>query len=55
MRGRRSSAAHGSWPRPLWLVATVLRTFAVMAALTVIAARIGTRQSVATVLPSEAT
>ncbi len=45
----------GSLPPPLWLAATVLGTLAVMAGLTIVPARIGARQSVATVLQSEAT
>jgi putative ABC transport system permease protein len=44
----------GSAPPPLWLVATVLGTLAVMAGLTVIPARIGARQPVAEVLQAEA-
>lgn len=41
-------------PSPLLLVATVLATLAVMAALTVVPARIGARQQVAEVLQAEA-
>jgi hypothetical protein len=41
-------------PPPLWLAATLLGTLAVMAALTVVPARFGTRQPVAEVLQAEA-
>ena len=44
----------GTLPPPLLLVATVLGTLAVMAALTVVPARIGARQEVAEVLQAEA-
>jgi putative ABC transport system permease protein len=44
----------GTLPPPLLLVATVFGTLAVMAALTVVPARIGARQEVAEVLQAEA-
>jgi putative ABC transport system permease protein len=49
------AAVHGGGlPPPLWLVATVLGTLVAMAALTVVPARLGTRQPVAEVLQAEA-
>ncbi len=44
----------GTLPPTLWLVLTVLGTLAVVAALTTIPARLGTRQPIAEVLASEA-
>jgi putative ABC transport system permease protein len=44
----------GAPPPALWLVLTVLGTLAVVAALTTIPARLGTRQPIAEVLASEA-
>jgi putative ABC transport system permease protein len=41
-------------PSPLWLIATVVGTLVVMAALTMVPALLGTRESVAEVLASEA-
>jgi putative ABC transport system permease protein len=48
------AATHnGTPPPPLWLVATVLATLAVMAIITVVPAQLGTRQAVAEVLGAE--
>ena len=44
----------GGLPSPLWLVATFVGTLVVMAALTMVPALLGSRQSVAEVLASEA-
>ena len=49
------AAVHdGTPPPPLWLIGTVLGTLAVMAALTVVPARLGSRHPVAEVLGAEA-
>lgn len=50
----KAAVIGGSAPPPLWLVAAVVGTLAVMAGLTVIPARIGARQPVAEVLQVEA-
>lgn len=44
----------GALPPPLWLVATVIGTLVVMAALTLVPARIGSMQSIVEALQSEA-
>ncbi|MGH2927111.1 MAG: FtsX-like permease family protein, partial [Solirubrobacteraceae bacterium] len=50
------AAVHGgTLPPPLWLAATVVGALVVMAALTVVPARLGTREVVAEVLQSEST
>jgi putative ABC transport system permease protein len=43
----------GSLPSPLWLIATVIATLLVMAALTVIPARIGSMQSIVGALQAD--
>jgi putative ABC transport system permease protein len=48
------AVSHGSLPSPLWLIATVIGTLLVMAALTVIPARIGSMQSIVEALQAEA-
>ena len=50
----KAAVKSGSLPPPLWLVATVVGTLAVMAALTVVPARIGSMQSIVEALQSEA-
>jgi putative ABC transport system permease protein len=51
----KAAVKHGTGiPSPLWLIATVVGTLVVMAILTMIPALVGTRQSVAEVLASEA-
>jgi ABC-type antimicrobial peptide transport system permease subunit len=53
--GLFEAATHnGTPPPPLWLVATVLGTLAVMAMLTIVPAQVGTRRPVAEVLGTEA-
>lgn len=48
------TVSDGSPPSPLWLIATVIGTLLVMAALTVIPARIGSTQSIVGALQAEA-
>jgi len=50
----KAAVKSGSLPPPLWLVATVIGTLVVMAALTVVPARIGSMQSLVEALQSEA-
>jgi putative ABC transport system permease protein len=49
------AVSDGSLPSPLWLITTVIGTLVVMAALTVIPARIGSMQSIVGALQAEAT
>jgi putative ABC transport system permease protein len=50
----RSAVTGGALPPPLWLVTTVIGTLAVMAALAIVPARIGSMQPIAEALQSEA-
>jgi putative ABC transport system permease protein len=50
----KAAVKSGSLPPPLWLVATVIGMLVVMAALTVVPARIGSMQSLVEALQSEA-
>jgi putative ABC transport system permease protein len=50
----KAAVQSGNLPPPLWLVATVIGTLIVMAALTVVPARIGSMQSIVEALQSEA-
>jgi putative ABC transport system permease protein len=49
-----AAVSGGALPPPLWLVATVIGTLVVMAALTVVPARLGSMQPIVEVLASEA-
>jgi putative ABC transport system permease protein len=51
---KAASGSSGALPPPLWLVTTVIATLAVMAALTVVPAWIGSMQPIADALQSEA-
>jgi putative ABC transport system permease protein len=50
----RAAVTGGALPPPLWLVATVIGTLAVMGALTIVPARVGSMQPIAEALQSEA-
>jgi len=51
----RAAVQAGSLPSPLWLITIVIGTLVVIAALTVVPARIGSTQSIVEVLQTEAT
>jgi putative ABC transport system permease protein len=50
----KATMTDGSLPPPLWLAATVIGTLVAMAALTIVPARVGSRQPIVEALQSEA-